>query len=184
MVPDSTIASPKMPTFRDAASVTAREFGATETVPLCPLVGSSYENVPGVGNEHDELWLGSSTSAHGVPVKTTLWRTVSLFVQLTESPLWTLTLCGLNPALVMSTPAEPARALEPAASTTSATAASKNFLISCLLESLSQSPTTVMRESSYSEQNANEAVREAAVPRPKAVRSNSVKSSEARRDRQ
>jgi hypothetical protein len=86
--------------------------------------------VPGFENVHDELWFGSSTSVQGVPLKTTLWRDVSLFVQLTESPLWTEAVCGEKPELVMSTPVDPASAVEPAASAASATAKSMNFLIS------------------------------------------------------
>jgi hypothetical protein len=90
-----------MPTLRDAAIVTDREFGATETVPPWPLVGSLYENVPAVGNEQDELWFESRTSVHGVPVKTTLCRTLSLFVQLTASPVCTDAVAGENPSFVI-----------------------------------------------------------------------------------
>ena len=51
------------------------------------------------------------------------------FVQLTESPVWTETFAGENPALLIVTPAEPASAVDPSARTTSATAPMSTFLM-------------------------------------------------------
>ena len=56
VMPESVIASPKMPTFRDVAIVTDLAFGVTFTVPANPVaVGSLYANVPAFGNEHEPL---------------------------------------------------------------------------------------------------------------------------------
>jgi hypothetical protein len=76
---------------------------------------------------HDDVWLGARTSAHVAPATVTECCFVSVFVQSTESPAWIDVACGLNPVLVILTPDEPARAVDPIASTPIATAASIHF---------------------------------------------------------
>ena len=85
--------------------------------------------MPTDGNPHDPLWPAARLSLHELPATSTSWPTLSAFVQVTESPLWTVTLAGLNPVLVICTAPDPARAVGPIARTASATAASSTFLI-------------------------------------------------------
>jgi hypothetical protein len=73
IAPESVIASPRMPTLREAVMVTDREFGATETVPVNFESGSLYLNVPAFGNVHDPLCVGLRLSLHEVPLTATPW---------------------------------------------------------------------------------------------------------------
>src|SRR5919198_3952637 len=87
----------------ERVSVAAAWF--TVTVPfLFLLSGSTTVNLPAFVNVNGKFWPGASTGdVNGHFVQTTWWLTVSLFVQITVSPVCTVTAAGTSPTWLRST---------------------------------------------------------------------------------
>src|SRR6266540_5650419 len=78
---------------------------STVTVPFLFLFsGSTVANLPTLVNVKLNVCPGvNGGDVNGQVAQTTWWFTVSLFVQVTVSPVWTVTAAGTKPSLLMST---------------------------------------------------------------------------------
>src|SRR6266508_1498563 len=78
---------------------------STVTVPFLFLFsGSTVANLQTLVNVKLNVCPGvNGGDVNGQVAQTTWWFTVSLFVQVTESPTWTVTAAGTKPSLLMST---------------------------------------------------------------------------------
>ena len=104
-VPETVVVCPYVRARGAAVRVTPAGAAVTVTVPFLFLFrGSTVENLPTLVNVNVYAWPDVSTGeVKGHVVQTTWWLTVSLFVQVTESPTWTLTDAGTKSSLLMST---------------------------------------------------------------------------------